>query len=141
MCALFMWFSFGRRTVTSACSQFECWGPLFTYGTLPSEAEGPWLAFVASMRRILARDVELASVPGIVERHIAVLVDLERVLPPSELGCFMHLTLELALDMDMWPIRPISMMSFEGCRPHYRVHASPRSKFPPATYKHMQLTC
>jgi hypothetical protein len=103
--------------------------------------EGPWLAFVASMRRILARDVELASVPGIVERHIAVLVDLERVLPPSELGCFLHLTLELALDMDMWPIRPISMMSFEGCRPHYRVHASPRSKIPPATYKHMQLTC
>ena len=108
----------------SACSQFECWGPLFTYGALPSEAEGPWLAFVASMRRILARDVELASVPGIVERHIAVLVDLERVLPPSELGCFLHLTLELALDMDMWPIRPISMMSFEGCRPHYHVHAS-----------------
>ena len=84
------------------------------------------------MRRILARDVELASVPGIVERHIAVLVDLERVLPPSELGCFLHLTLELALDMDMWPIRPISMMSFEGCHalPHARARLSAHDRKP-----------
>ena len=112
-----MWFSLRRRTVT--CLQFECWGPLLTYDALPSEVEGPWLRFVASMRRILARDVVLADVPQIVERHIVALVQLERVLPPSELGAFLHLTLELALDMDCWPIRAISMMSFEGCPPHH----------------------
>ena len=108
-----MWFSLCRRTVT--CLQFECWGPLLTYDALPSEVEGPWLRFVASMRRILARDVVLADVPQIVERHIVALVQLERVLPPSELGAFLHLTLELALDMDCWPIRAISLMSFEAC--------------------------
>ena len=84
------------------------------FDVLPNGVEGPWLAFLASMRRILAREVRLADVPSIVLRHIEVLVQLEDTLPFSELGGFLHLTLELALDMAKWPIRPISMMSFQG---------------------------
>ena len=87
------------------------------FDVLPNGVEGPWLAFLASMRRILAREVRLADVPSIILRHIEVLVQLEDTLPFSELGGFLHLTLELALDMAKWPIRPISMMSFEGCAP------------------------
>jgi hypothetical protein len=97
--------------------QVECWGALLTFDVLPNGVDGPWLAFLASMRRILAREVRLADVPSIVLRHIEVLVQLEDTLPFSELGGFLHLTLELALDMAKWPIRPISMMSFEGSAP------------------------
>ena len=65
------------------------------FDVLPNGVEGPWLAFLASMRRILAREVRLADVPSIVLRHIEVLVQLEDTLPFSELGGFLHLTLEL----------------------------------------------
>ena len=33
------------------------------FDVLPNGVEGPWLAFLASMRRILAREVRLADVP------------------------------------------------------------------------------
>jgi hypothetical protein len=96
------------------CLKFvETWGGLFLYGQFEGNIEQSLFEFLASLKNVLVRRYRLRDVPKAILKHIVAISRLELVLPSTEMGLFMHLTMHLLEDLSYWGTRFTSMMSFE----------------------------